>query len=43
MGYKFTEVEVGHYPRQFGTQTGADLKVVAKSMIDLIKLWWQLR
>jgi glycosyltransferase involved in cell wall biosynthesis len=43
LGYKFAEVGVGHYPRKHGQQTGADLKVVTKSVQDLLKLWLQLR
>lgn len=42
-GFKFAEVGVNHYPRRFGKQTGADFKVVAKSFIDLFKLWQQLK
>lgn len=42
-GFKFAEVKVNHYPREFGQPTGADFKVVAKSIIDLGKLWAQLR
>ncbi|QQG43533.1 MAG: glycosyltransferase [Candidatus Daviesbacteria bacterium] len=42
MGFKILEVGVHHYPRKFGTQTGANLKVVAKSYLDLLKLWWVL-
>lgn len=42
-GFKFTEVEVGHYPRTSGEQTGADIKVVARSVVDLMKLWYKLR
>jgi len=42
LGFKFAEVGVHHYPRRFGKQTGADLKVVIKSFIDLFKLWQQL-
>ena len=37
-GFKFAEVGVNHYPRASGSQTGADLKVVIKSIGDLIKL-----
>jgi glycosyltransferase involved in cell wall biosynthesis len=43
LGCKFAEVRVGHYPRQAGRQTGADFKVIAKSVYDLLKLWSQLR
>ncbi|HEX6977587.1 MAG TPA: glycosyltransferase family 2 protein [Patescibacteria group bacterium] len=41
-GYRFAEVGVHHYPRKFGKQTGADMKVVLKSITDLIKLWQKL-
>ena len=42
-GYKFAEVKVNHYPRTAGSQTGADIKVILRSVRDLIKLWFQLR
>jgi hypothetical protein len=42
-GYKFSEVKVGHYPRKHGKQTGADIKVIMRSVRDLLKLWWQLK
>ena len=42
-GFKFAEVEVSHYSRKFGRQTGADLKVILKSIKDLAKLWWQMK
>lgn len=42
-GFKFAEVGVSHYPREFGKQTGADVKVVLRSVSDLIKLWQKLR
>ena len=42
-GFTFAEVGVRHYPRKFGQQTGASLKVVARSTIDLFKLWRKLR
>lgn len=41
-GFKFAEVGVHHYPRKFGKQTGANLKVVFKSFVDLFKLWQKL-
>jgi len=41
-GFKFAEVGVNHYPRTSGTQTGAKLKVVIKSVLDLLKLWKKL-
>ncbi len=42
-GYRFIEVGVHHYPRKFGKQTGADAKVVLKSISDLIVLWQKLK
>lgn len=41
-GYKFAEVGVHHYPREFGKQTGANLRVVIRSVLDLLKLWRKL-
>lgn len=40
-GFKFAEVGVHHYPRQFGQPTGGSIfsKVFIKSFIDLFKLW----
>src|SRR3989338_9283261 len=42
-GLKIAEVGVNHYPRLSGKPTGASLDVIAKSYIDLISLWWQLK
>jgi glycosyltransferase involved in cell wall biosynthesis len=42
-GFKIAEVGVRHYPRKKGKQTGANLKVIFKSFVDLSKLWWQIR
>jgi glycosyltransferase involved in cell wall biosynthesis len=42
-GFKFAEVKVNHYPRKHGQQTGADIKVITKSIHDLLKLCYQLR
>lgn len=41
-GYKFAEVGVHHYPRIHGVPTGANLSVVFKSFLDLMKLWKEL-
>jgi len=41
-GFRFAEVGVHHYPRGGGTQTGANFKVVLKSLRDLLTLWRQL-
>ena len=42
-GFKFAEIGVRHYPRKYGAQTGANIKVVVKSITDLFKLWKKLR
>lgn len=42
-GFKVGQVGVNHYPRLSGKPTGANLKVIIKSFIDLLKLWWKLK
>lgn len=42
-GFVFSEVGVHHFPRRFGAQTGANWRVVAKSIFDLFDLWRKLR
>ncbi len=42
-GFKIAEVEVHHYPDIAGGSTGANLKVIIKSFIDLLKLWRKLK
>ena len=42
-GYKITEVPVGHYPRQVGSQTGANFKVIFKAFYDIAALWKELK
>lgn len=42
-GFKIVEVGVHHYPRKEGKQTGANLRVILKSFVDLGKLWWQIK
>jgi len=42
-GFKIVEVEVHHYPDVAGGSTGADLKVIIKSFINLFQLWKKLR
>ena len=42
-GFKIVEVGVHHYPRTAGSPTGAGLKVIATSFMDLFKLWMKLR
>ena len=38
-GYKFAEVGVHHYARTAGVPTGANMSVVLKSFMDMVKLW----
>ena len=42
-GFKIAEVGVHHYPRIHGSQTGANIDVIIKSFVDLIKLWQKLK
>ena len=42
-GFTIAQVGVHHFPRKEGHQTGADVKVIFKSFVDLIKLWNKLR
>jgi glycosyltransferase involved in cell wall biosynthesis len=42
-GFKIVEVGVHHYPRGGGSPTGASVKVIIVSFVDLFKLWWKLR
>lgn len=42
-GFRIGQVGVNHYPRRSGKPTGANLNVIFKSYLDLIKLWWELK
>ncbi len=42
-GFRIGQVGVNHYPRLSGKPTGASLKVIVKSYLDLVKLWWELK
>lgn len=42
-GCRITEVGVHHYPRQTGSQTGANPFVIVLAFWELLKLWWRLR
>lgn len=41
-GFEFAEVGVHHFPREHGSQTGANLKVIFKAFVDLFALWKKL-
>ena len=43
LDYKFAEVGVHHFPRVYGTPTGAKVSVVVKSVFDLLRLWWEIK
>ncbi|MBI2405950.1 glycosyltransferase [Candidatus Microgenomates bacterium] len=40
-GFNVVEVGVNHYPRLAGRPTGANIKVIIQSYIDLFKIWWK--
>ena len=42
-GFKVGEVEIDHFPRQFGRQTGANFRVAWRALRDLWQFWWLLR
>ncbi|MDO8573410.1 MAG: glycosyltransferase [Candidatus Daviesbacteria bacterium] len=42
-GFKVGQVGVNHYPRLSGRPTGANIKVIIKSYVDLMRLWWELK
>lgn len=40
---KIEQVEVDHYKRQFGEQSGANLAVVVRAVLESMLLWWDIR
>ena len=42
-GARVRELPVRHYPRRFGSQTGANLKVILRAFRELFRLWAELR
>lgn len=40
---KIKEVGVEHYPRQFGQQTGANLPVIVRAVLESFILWWDIK
>jgi glycosyltransferase involved in cell wall biosynthesis len=42
-GLRIAEVGVGHYPRQAGTQTGANPLVILRAFYELFRLWRRIR
>lgn len=42
-GFTIGQAGVTHYPRLAGRPTGADFRVIVKSYLDLLRLWWKLK
>lgn len=40
---KIKEVEVTHYPRIYGDQSGANLPVITRAVLESLLLWWDIR
>lgn len=40
---KIKEVEVMHYPREFGDQSGANFAVIIRAVLESLILWWDIR
>ena len=40
---KIKEVEVMHYPREFGDQSGANIPVIIRAVLESLILWWDIR
>ncbi|KKQ96813.1 MAG: hypothetical protein A3G66_01365 [Candidatus Levybacteria bacterium RIFCSPLOWO2_12_FULL_39_17] len=40
---KIEQVEVDHYKRQFGEQSGANLAVIVRAVLESMILWWDIR
>src|SRR3989344_4995563 len=41
-GFKIKQIGVHHYPRKAGRPTGASIRVIIKSFVDLLRLWKKL-
>ena len=37
------EVEVTHYPRQHGDQSGANFPVIIRAVLESLIIWWDIR
>lgn len=40
---KIAEVEVTHYPRQFGNQSGANVPVLIRAILESLIIWWDIK
>ncbi|MEK7534617.1 MAG: glycosyltransferase family 2 protein [Patescibacteria group bacterium] len=41
-GLKIAQVKVTHYPRQFGDQSGGNMRVILRAIKESFALWWNL-
>ena len=39
---KIKEVEVEHYPREYGAQSGANVAVVVRAILESFILWFDI-
>lgn len=40
---RIVQVGVEHYPRRFGSQSGANLQVIIRAVLESLILWWDIR
>ena len=40
---KIAQVEVNHYPRKFGSETGGNPRVIIRAILESFSLWYDLR
>lgn len=40
---KIEQVEVNHYPRKFGAQSGANVQVILRAILESFILWWDIK
>jgi glycosyltransferase involved in cell wall biosynthesis len=43
LGLRIRQVKVSHFPRRYGKQSGANLRVIIKAFRELCRLWRKLR
>ena len=42
-GHRIAQVGVNHYPRQYGSSTGNDPRVILRAFVELFSFWRGLR
>lgn len=40
---RIKQVEVTHFPRKFGNQSGANIQVIIRAVLESLILWWDIR